>query len=88
MAWSPANTNDEGHNQEPNNRDDLDTCKNKFGLAIDGHGENVEEDDENDEDGDPYGDVDTRVPEIDDDGCGCDFGTASDRVRIPILPDY
>lgn len=69
VFWSTAKINDESHDQKTNNCDDLHTGKNEFGFTIDGNGENVETDDENDNEGDPNSDADVirAMPVSDDD---------------------
>ena len=78
---------DQGHEEQSDNRDDLDTGEHEFRFAVDLDGEDVEAEDDDDDDGDPCGDIDPlgAVPELDDDGSGRDFGAEGDGGLVPIL---
>lgn len=85
-----AKVDDERKDDETDDGDDLDTGETEFGFTIDGDREDVQADDENDNDRDPRGDVDTHssMPELYDDGGGRDFSTEGDCRLIPILAKY
>ena len=87
MCRRTSQVHAECHYQEPHNGDDLGTGENEFGFTIDGNGEDVQANDEDDDDGDPRGDVDSdgALPELDDERCGRDFGAESDGAGIPVL---
>ena len=87
VRGSTAKINNESHDQKTNNCDDLDTGKDKFGFTIDGDGEDIEADDDDNNYGDPCCDTDIgcTVPVSDDNRGGRDFGTESDGRSIPVL---
>ena len=86
-VWSTTHINNEGHNQESNDGDDLNTCEDELCLSIDLDGEDVQADNKNDDQRDPGCDIDviSPGPVLDDDGCGTDFGTESYGRVVPIL---
>jgi hypothetical protein len=57
MVWTPAEVEDKGQDQKPDQRDDFQAGKPELCFAIDRDGENVEEDEDDDEDRDPYSDL-------------------------------
>lgn len=87
MLRSTAKINDECHDQETNDREDLDTCEDKFSFSVYLDGEDIQADNEDYDDGDPYSyaDVLRTFPVLDDDSCGRDFGTEGNRGGIPVL---
>jgi hypothetical protein len=56
MFWPTTEINDEGHDEETNDGEDLDTCEDKFGLTVDGYGEDIQANNEHDDQGNPNGD--------------------------------
>jgi hypothetical protein len=56
--WSTTNVDNECHDQETDNRNDLDTGEDEFSLTIDGYSKDVEGKHEKDDEGDPYGNAD------------------------------
>ena len=53
MTWSTSEINDQGEEEETDDRDDLDTGEDEFGLTIDCNGEDVETKDDSNDDADP-----------------------------------
>jgi hypothetical protein len=90
VVWSTTEINDESHDQETDDCDDLDTGEDEFGFTIDGNGEDVEADDEDNDDRDPYCDADVVCtwPVANNNRSGGDFGTEGDCRRIPVLFDH
>jgi hypothetical protein len=87
VLWSTTEINNESHDQKTNNCDDLDTGKDKLGFTIDGNGEDIEADNDDNNYGDPCCDADIgcTVPVSDDNRSGRNFGTESDGGIIPVL---
>jgi len=87
VRGSTAKINNESHDQKTNNCDDLDTGKDKFGFTINGDGEDIEADDEDNNYGDPCcnTDIGCTVPVSDNNRGGRNFGTESDGRSIPVL---
>lgn len=50
VIWSAAEVNNEGHDEEPNDGQDLDTSEDEFGFSVYCHGEDIEADDNDDDD--------------------------------------
>ena len=58
VLWSTTKVDNECHDQETNDRNDLDTGEDELGFTIDGYSEDVQANHENDDEGDPYGNAD------------------------------
>ena len=80
MIWSTTKINNESHYQKSDNGDDLDAGENKFGFTIDSNGEDVQADNQDDDEGDPGGDIDviSTAPELNHDGGSGDFRAQGD----------
>jgi hypothetical protein len=87
MLWSTTEINNECHDQETNDSKDLDTGKNELSLTINGHGEDVQADNENDNDRNPCCDIDVlcTLPISNDDRSSGYFSAESDCGSIPVL---
>ena len=68
MSGTTPKHNAETKDEQAEKRDDLDTRKDEFCFPIDGHCENVEANDQDDEDGDPWGRIDVWCPVCDERG--------------------
>lgn len=87
VVWSTTQVNNEGHDQEANDGDDLDTRKNELGFSIDLNSEDIQADDQSNDQRDPDCNTDMvgALPVLDDDGGGRDFGTKCNCGVIPVL---
>lgn len=87
MFRTASQIHDECQDQKTNNCDDLDAGEDKFCLAVDLDGENVEADDEHNDDGDPNSHTDMlgTFPISYDDGRRGDFGAECDGRSVPVL---
>jgi len=87
MGWAATKVKTQRHNEETNDCDDLDAGKNEFRFSIDGYGEYVEADDDNDDYRYPGCDVDANsaIPELNDDRSCRNFGAKGDGGGIPVL---
>ena len=77
---------DQRKEQQTDNRDDLDTGENELGFAVNGDGEDVEAHNHDQDDRDPRCWCDRRVPELNHNGRGRDFGAERQSVRVPVVP--
>lgn len=90
LAWNTAEVDDEGEDEKADDGDDLDGGKDEFGFSIDGDGEDVETEDQNNDDGDPSGDIGVpgALPKLDDGGSSGNFGAQGNGAGIPVVPAY
>lgn len=88
MIWPTAKIEDEGKDQKAKDGNDLDPSEAELGLSINGHSENVQANNDDDDDGNPGGNVDavSSMPELNDSRRCRDFGAESDGARIPVIP--
>lgn len=88
-AWltrHATNIDNQGEDQEPNNRDELDGRKHEFRLSVNRNSENIQRHHEQNDDGDPYGRADVRIPELNDNTRRRYFRTERQRSRVPVVP--
>lgn len=87
MGRAAAKIKAQRHEEETNDRDNLDAGKNEFCFSIDGYGEYVETDDDNDDYRYPSCNVDANsaIPELNDERSCRDFGAKGDGGGVPIL---
>ena len=78
----------QGHQNQSDDTEDLDGSKPEFCFTIDFDGEAVEGEDDDDGQGDPDGNMDGRLPVLDDQRGGCNLGRYSDGENIPVHPAH
>lgn len=83
---STAKENDDTKNDEAHDGDELDTGEPKFGLTEEADGDNVEEKNNHQNDSDPYCNIDTGTPVVNDDTSGSGFGTNENGICVPVIP--
>ena len=87
MGRAAAKIKAQRHDEKTNDRDDLDAGKNEFCFSIDGYGEYVEADDDEDNYRYPSCNVDANsaIPELNDERSCRDFGAKGDGGGVPVL---
>jgi hypothetical protein len=75
VVRTSAEVNNEGHDQETDNGDDLDTGEDELGFSINGDGEDIQANDDDEDDGDPCSRTNLVVPVPDQDSSSGKFGT-------------
>ncbi|SPQ18434.1 b29f935e-0d0f-448a-93c7-e4b30d5efc30 [Thermothielavioides terrestris] len=81
-----AGHDDDAHDHQAEDRDELDAGEPELGLAKDRDGEDVQQQNHEQDDGDPDGRRDGRVPVLEQDGTGGRLCRNQDRIGVPVVP--
>ena len=83
MVRSASQHDDETNNDEPHDGDELDTGEPELGLAKDLDGNNIQDQVDNKDDGDPSPCGNWRFPVVEEDSAGGRFGSDKNGVCVP-----
>ena len=88
VGRNAAAVDDDGEDDEPYTSDDLDDGEDEFDFAIATHAEDLDDDERNEEDGDPYSlvDVASTFPVFEGDAGGGDFEGQNSKPLDCIIP--
>lgn len=86
LVGPAAKEDDPADDDEATDEDELDTGKPELGLAKVAHGDNIEGQHDEQDDGDPDGNVDRDLPVLDDDASGDGLGADEHGVDVPVVP--
>ena len=87
MLRSSAEIDDDGKDEQANDSNKFNAREDELGFAVNGDGEDVEADHNDDDEGDPCGNVGARgaLPELYDYRRGRDLGADRDGGKVPTL---
>ena len=86
VIGSTAKEEHNAENDEPHDRDKLDTGKPELGLSEEGHSDDVQQQYNNQHHSDPHSNVDRGFPVVKHNGCRAGLSSHQHGIGIPVIP--